>query len=130
MARITARGLSPVEYLVIASTAKGVASVITYPHEVLRTRFREQRGADRRYTGIIQAFRLIAKEEGVAGLYGGLGPHLLKVPRRKREKASTESHCGALLSAMLISSGAQVIPNAAIMFLTYEVVVDMLVQRL
>lgn len=91
------QGLSPVEYLGIASGAKGIASVITYPHEVLRTRFREQRGKERRYTGLVQAVRLIAKEEGVAGLYGGLGPHLLKV-----------------------------IPNAAIMFLTYECVVDLL----
>jgi hypothetical protein len=76
----TEQGLSPVEYLGIASGAKGIASVITYPHEVLRTRFREQRGKERRYTGLVQAVRLIAKEEGVAGLYGGLGPHLLKVP--------------------------------------------------
>lgn len=72
-------GLTSIEYLTVASAAKGVASVITYPHEVLRTRFREQRDKQSKYTGIVQAFRLIAKEEGLAGLYGGLGPHLLKV---------------------------------------------------
>jgi len=90
------QGLSPLEYLAVASASKGIASVITYPHEVLRTRFREQR-SERRYKGIIQALQLIAREEGLAGLYGGLGPHLLKV-----------------------------IPNAAIMFLAYEWVVQML----
>lgn len=94
--RAVGEGLSPVEYLTVASAAKAIASVITYPHEVLRTRFREQR-YHRKYTGIIQACRLIVREEGVAGLYGGLGPHLLKV-----------------------------VPNAAIMFLTYEFVVSML----
>lgn len=88
----------------VASAAKGIASVITYPHEVLRTRFREQRavaeGQRAKYTGIIQALKLIAKEEGMAGLYGGMGPHLLKV-----------------------------VPNAAMMFLTYELVVRLFDER-
>lgn len=31
-----------------------------------------------KYTGIVQCFRLIAKEEGFVALYGGLTPHLLR----------------------------------------------------
>lgn len=31
-----------------------------------------------KYTGLVQCFRLIAKEEGLAGLYGGLMPHMVR----------------------------------------------------
>ena len=41
---------------------------------------------------MIQSIKLIAREEGRAGLYGGLGPHLMRV-----------------------------VPNTAIMFLSYEI---------
>lgn len=64
-----------------AGTAKFFAALITYPHEVLRTRLRQAPQADGRlkYTGIIQCFSLMIKEEGVVSLYGGLTPHMLRV---------------------------------------------------
>jgi solute carrier family 25 protein 33/36 len=31
-----------------------------------------------KYTGLLQCFRLVAKEEGMAGLYGGLAPHMIR----------------------------------------------------
>lgn len=90
--------LSNLEYMSLAATAKLIAAVSTYPHEVIRTRLREQRVATvdnpHKYTGLFQALRLIFREEGVAGLYGGMSAHLLRV-----------------------------VPNAAIMFWTYELVV-------
>ena len=46
-----------------------------------------------KYTGLLQCFRLVFKEEGMAALYGGLVPHMMRV-----------------------------VPNAAIMFGTYEAV--------
>ncbi|PKI85664.1 hypothetical protein MVES_000010 [Malassezia vespertilionis] len=63
-----------------AGSAKLIATLITYPHEVIRTRLRQQpeRGV-RRYTGLLQTFRLVLLEEGIAGLYGGLSAHLLRV---------------------------------------------------
>ncbi|KIW50179.1 hypothetical protein PV05_11793 [Exophiala xenobiotica] len=83
-----------------AAGAKGVAAAITYPHEVVRTRLRqaptmttETGKVTVKYTGLVQCFRLVAKEEGVAGLYGGMTPHLLRA-----------------------------VPSAAIMFGTYEVI--------
>lgn len=31
-----------------------------------------------KYTGLVQCFKLVAKEEGMIGLYGGMTPHLLR----------------------------------------------------
>lgn len=86
--------LSPWALFLSAGCSKMVASVCTYPHEVARTRMREQAKAGLfKYKGMWQTIRLIAKEEGRPGLYGGMGVHLMKV-----------------------------VPNSALMFLTYEVV--------
>ncbi|OQD63606.1 hypothetical protein PENPOL_c009G09975 [Penicillium polonicum] len=63
-----------------ASSAKLVAGLITYPHEVIRTRLRQApvEHGQPKYTGLVQCFRTIAKEEGMAGFYGGLAPHMLR----------------------------------------------------
>lgn len=93
--------LGSMEQLMVGSSAKLIAAAVTYPHEVIRTRLREQRGGVTKYTGFLQALRLVAKEEGAAGLYGGLAPHL-----------------------------ARVVPNAAIMFFMYETVVGFFARRI
>eukprot|EP00540_Astrosyne_radiata_P020913 CAMPEP_0116829790 /NCGR_PEP_ID=MMETSP0418-20121206/4411_1 /TAXON_ID=1158023 /ORGANISM="Astrosyne radiata, Strain 13vi08-1A" /LENGTH=318 /DNA_ID=CAMNT_0004458837 /DNA_START=52 /DNA_END=1008 /DNA_ORIENTATION=- len=86
--------LSKFSYFLSAACAKGIASVLTYPHEVARTRLREQaRSGVFAYSGMWQTLRVIAREEGRKGLYGGMGVHLLKV-----------------------------VPNSAFMFVTYEIV--------
>ncbi|KAK4143548.1 mitochondrial carrier domain-containing protein [Dichotomopilus funicola] len=63
-----------------AGFSKFIAAVISYPHEVARTRLRQAPLADGRpkYTGLVQCFKLVFKEEGMLGLYGGLTPHLLR----------------------------------------------------
>ena len=81
-------------YFWSAAMAKMIASMTTYPHEVARTRLREQsRMGLYKYTSMWQTIRTVAREEGRVGLYSGMGVHLLKV-----------------------------VPNSALMFLTYEVV--------
>eukprot|EP01133_Synstelium_polycarpum_P011195 gene11195-13051_t len=52
-------------------------------------------GAVPKYKGVLQGMYLIGKEEGLRGLFGGMGAHV-----------------------------ARVVPNSAIMFLTYEFVLD------
>ncbi|KAF7370943.1 Mitochondrial carrier protein [Mycena sanguinolenta] len=75
-----------------AGTAKCVASLITYPHEVIRTRLRQPKvNGVMKYTGLLQTLRLIIAEEGTRRLYGGLSAHLMRV-----------------------------VPNAAVMYAIYE----------
>lgn len=77
-----------------AAVAKLVAACITYPHEVIRTRLRQPaENGVLKYTGLWQCLRLVAKEEGIAALYGGMTAHLMRV-----------------------------VPNAAIMFFCYEAI--------
>ncbi|EGY20689.1 mitochondrial carrier protein RIM2 [Verticillium dahliae VdLs.17] len=66
--------------IISAGGAKFVAAVIAYPHEVARTRLRQAPEANGRlkYTGLMQCFKLVWKEEGFMGLYGGLTPHLMR----------------------------------------------------
>lgn len=63
-----------------AGFAKLIASLITYPHEVVRTRLRQAptENGKAKYTGLIQCFKLVIKEEGFASMYGGLTPHLMR----------------------------------------------------
>ncbi|QPG75799.1 hypothetical protein FOA43_003161 [Brettanomyces nanus] len=63
-----------------AGFAKLIASLITYPHEVVRTRLRQapMENGKPKYTGLIQCFKLVFKEEGFVSMYGGLTPHLMR----------------------------------------------------
>jgi len=94
LGRVTV-SMGPWETLVISSAAKLMASVLTYPHEVVRTRLREEHAKDL-YGGFLNCMKVVWRTEGVSGLYGGLMPHLLRV-----------------------------VPNAALMFLTYEAILSL-----
>ncbi|KAF5340939.1 hypothetical protein D9611_006017 [Ephemerocybe angulata] len=76
-----------------AGTAKCVASLITYPHEDIRTRLRQPPPTDGppKYTGLWRTLRVVIAEEGAQSLYGGLSAHLMRV-----------------------------IPNSAVMYAIYE----------
>lgn len=82
-----------------AGSAKLVAALATYPHEVARTRLRQApvENGHLKYTGLMQCFKLVWKEEGMVALYGGLTPHLLRT-----------------------------VPSAAIMFGMYEGILKLL----
>jgi solute carrier family 25 protein 33/36 len=79
-------------YFTSAGFAKTLASCLCYPHEVARTRLREE---GNKYTGFFQTLSLVVKEEGMRGLYKGMGTHLIRQ-----------------------------IPNTAIVMTTYELIVN------
>lgn len=83
-----------VEFMVAAAISKSVASCVAYPHEVARTRLREEGD---KYHRFWQTLGLVYKEEGLRGVYRGLGTQLVRQ-----------------------------IPNTAIMMSTYEAVVYVL----
>lgn len=98
-----------------AGTAKVIASLLTYPHEVLRTRLRQeaQPGQKRRYVGLLQTASLILREEGIASFYGGLSAHLLRV-------VPVSVIDIVVLYCVLTTLPISPLQNAAIMFLVYE----------
>ncbi|XP_074890695.1 solute carrier family 25 member 36-like isoform X2 [Buteo buteo] len=58
-----------------AAVSKTCASCIAYPHEVIRTRLREEGS---RYRSFIQTLQLVVHEEGPLALYRGLLAHLIR----------------------------------------------------
>lgn len=64
-----------VEFMLAGATSKTIASCIAYPHEVARTRLREE---GNKYNRFWQTLFLVWKEEGKAGLYRGLATQLVR----------------------------------------------------
>jgi solute carrier family 25 protein 33/36 len=63
------------EYMGAGALAKAIATCVGYPHEVARTRMREEGNTYQRFW---QTLGLVVKEEGVRGVYRGLTTQLIK----------------------------------------------------
>ncbi|KAJ5791392.1 Mitochondrial carrier protein [Penicillium psychrosexuale] len=73
--------------LLAGAVSGAVAQTCTYPFDVLRRRFQinTMSGMGYQYTSIWDAVRVIVAEEGLRGLFKGIGPNLLK-PKVKDQK--------------------------------------------
>ncbi|KAJ5170653.1 Mitochondrial carrier protein [Penicillium coprophilum] len=67
--------------LLAGAISGAVAQTCTYPFDVLRRRFQinTMSGMGYQYTSIWDAVKVIVTEEGLRGLFKGIGPNLLKV---------------------------------------------------
>lgn len=63
------------EFMMAGAVSKTIASCVAYPHEVARTRLREEGS---KYTSFWQTLSLVFKEEGVKGVYRGLTTQLIR----------------------------------------------------
>ncbi|RCH95725.1 hypothetical protein CU098_010124 [Rhizopus stolonifer] len=70
--------LSQTEYIVMAVVSKVIASVVTYPYQVLKSRLQNGETKDS-YKGVIDCGQKIVKVEGYGGLYKGLSPSIIRV---------------------------------------------------
>uniref|UniRef100_A0AAV2JV25 Solute carrier family 25 member 36 n=2 Tax=Knipowitschia caucasica TaxID=637954 RepID=A0AAV2JV25_KNICA len=61
--------------MLAAATSKTCATSIAYPHEVIRTRLREE---GTKYRSFFQTLLTVPKEEGYRALYRGLTTHLVR----------------------------------------------------
>ncbi|XP_068604795.1 solute carrier family 25 member 36-A [Brachionichthys hirsutus] len=64
-----------VAIMLAAATSKMCASSIAYPHEVIRTRLREEGS---KYRSFFQTLVTVPREEGYRALYRGLATHLVR----------------------------------------------------
>lgn len=87
------RTLQVMESLVASTISKWMASITTYPLQVIRTRMQERNAMNNKLY-MLQYLRCIIQEEGFIALYRGLVPNLLRVT-----------------------------PSAALTFVTYEQVI-------
>ncbi|KAI8607284.1 mitochondrial carrier domain-containing protein, partial [Chytriomyces sp. MP71] len=83
--------LTNTSILLCSSAAKFVASIATYPHEVIRTRLQTQKTflvdaspdmgfgvPEPKYRGVLQTVRVLVREEGWMSMYRGLTTSIIR----------------------------------------------------
>ncbi|KAI8319581.1 mitochondrial carrier [Martensiomyces pterosporus] len=85
----------------IGAVAGGIGATVVYPIDLVKTRMQNQRVAvvgEMMYKNSIDCFRKVIRNEGILGLYRGLGPQLVGVAPEKAIKLTVNDFVRARLT--------------------------------
>ncbi|KAJ2392201.1 mitochondrial aspartate-glutamate transporter agc1 [Coemansia sp. RSA 2559] len=86
---------------VVGAIAGGIGAAVVYPIDLVKTRMQNQRVAvvgEMMYKNSIDCFRKVVRNEGILGLYRGLGPQLVGVAPEKAIKLTVNDFVRARLT--------------------------------
>lgn len=72
------RLLTDLDFFLLGAISKLVATGVTYPYIVVKSRLQAGHTAAARYRSALHGLRTIIAEEGISGIYKGAGPKLLQ----------------------------------------------------
>ncbi|KAJ2157791.1 mitochondrial aspartate-glutamate transporter agc1 [Coemansia sp. RSA 552] len=85
----------------VGAVAGGIGAAVVYPIDLVKTRMQNQRAAvvgEMMYKNSIDCFRKVIRNEGILGLYRGLGPQLIGVAPEKAIKLTVNDFVRARLT--------------------------------
>ncbi|EER16724.1 conserved hypothetical protein [Perkinsus marinus ATCC 50983] len=68
--------LTAKEAFLVGALAKAVATVVTYPLQVIQSRLRASQGNSEKHDGLMSCTQDVIRENGITGLYSGVGAKL------------------------------------------------------
>ena len=93
----------------LAGASKVVASVSTYPYQVVKSRLQQRENSinERRYKGLIDCVYKIWQKEKIAGFFRGLVPNVVKVVPQSALTILIYEECLKALRSPILSSLAE-----------------------
>ena len=104
--------LKPVYHFVLGSVAGAIGATFVYPIDLVKTRLQNQRAVEKLYSGGIDCFFKVIRNESAFGLYRGLLPQLVGVAPEKAIKLTVNDLARSLLRNSV--SGELTIPREII----------------
>jgi solute carrier family 25 aspartate/glutamate transporter 12/13 len=99
---VLARVLLPCYSFAIGSVAGAIGATVVYPIDLVKTRMQNQRSVvvgELMYKSSFDCFKKVIRNEGVKGLYSGLGPQLIGVAPEKAIKLTVNDLVRSTLTA-------------------------------